>query len=128
MNPDEYVALLRGVLTSNPYIAVFQLHTEQRGESFLYLHGKAEFLHGGTLDFREFLEFHADEVEKYAYAYNYRVREQVVFRYDNAPDPRSKHLPTYPAHKHLGDELVPSGRPDLMAVIREVLQRDVGTE
>ena len=128
MNPDEYVAHLRTVLTSNPHIAAFQLHTEQRGEGFLYLHGKAEFLNGGTLDFREFLEFHANEVEKYLYAYNYRVRGEIVFRYDNAPDPRAKHLPTYPAHKHEGEELATSGHPDLMVAIQEILQRDVKVE
>ena len=128
MNPDEYVAHLRDVLASNPHIATLQLHTEQRGGNFLYLHGKAEFLHGGILDFKEFLEFRANEAEKYMYAYNYRVEEQVIFRYDNAPDPRAEHLPTFPAHKHEGNEVVSSECPDLADVLQEILERGVELE
>ena len=97
MNPSEYVADLHHFLQAHPAIASFHLATDYRGERFLYLSGKVEFAHGGTLDLKEFLEFHANRVERYHYAYNYRMSETVRFRYDNAPDPRAKHLSTYPS-------------------------------
>ena len=77
---------------------------------------------GGTLDLKEFLEFHANRVERYHYAYNYRMSETVHFRYDNAPDPRAKHLSTYPSHKHEGETLVAASVPDLASVIAEILR------
>ena len=124
MSPAEYIAGLQRFLEPHPHIASFQLNTDHRGESFLYLHGRLEFLHGDTLDFKEFLAFHSNEAEKYMYAYNYRQNEQVIFRYDNAPDPRAQHLPSYPAHKHAGETLLPSGQVSLMDVVAEVMNRN----
>ncbi|MCX5727594.1 MAG: hypothetical protein NTZ28_01915 [Nitrospirae bacterium] len=65
MNPSEYVADLHHFLQAHPAIASFHLATDYRGERFLYLSGKVEFAHGGTLDLKEFLEFHANRVERY---------------------------------------------------------------
>lgn len=123
MNPGDYVAEIHRFLHSHPHIAGYRLETDFRGESFLYLSGAVQFLPGTTLDIKEFLEFHQDRVERYKYAYNYRERERVLFRYDNAPDPRAHHLPTYPAHKHEGAVLVPSPPVDLPFVIAEILRR-----
>jgi hypothetical protein len=122
LSPGDYVAELHRVLQSHPFIATYHLGTDVRGESFLYVTGKVEFLFGSTLDFKEFLEFHQDRVEKYKYAYNYRECERVLFRYDNAADPRAVDLPTYPAHKHEGDTLKASSLVDLPAVLAEILR------
>jgi len=122
LNPSEYVADLHHFLQAHPAIASFHLATDYRGERFLYLSGKVEFAHGGTLDLKEFLEFHANRVERYHYAYNYRMSETLRFRYDNAPDPRAKHLSTYPSHKHEGETLVAASVPDLASVIAEILR------
>lgn len=123
MSPAEYIAGLQHFLESHPHIASFRVNTNHRGESFLYLYGRLEFLNGGTLDFKEFLAFHPNGVEKYMYAYNYRRSEQVLFRYDNAPDPRAQQLPSYPAHKHEGEALLSSGQVSLMDVVAEVMNR-----
>ena len=122
MNPSDYIADLQRLLQSNPHIFWHHLETEFRGESFLYLFGSVEFLQGTTLDFKEFLEFLPSQIDKYMYAYNYRLRETVIFRYDNAPDPRAKHLPSYPAHKHEGQVVLASPSVDLPFVITEILR------
>lgn len=64
MSPAEYIAGLQRFLESHPHIASFQLNTDHRGESFLYLHGRLEFVDGGTLDFKEFLAFQSQTTEK----------------------------------------------------------------
>ncbi len=122
MSPGDYVAEVHRFLQSHPHIAGYHLETDFRGESFLYLSGNVQFLSGTTLDFKEFLEVHQGRVERYKYAYNYREGKRSIFRYDNAPDPRAKPLSTYPAHKHEGERLVPSGPVDLPVVIGEILQ------
>ncbi len=111
------------LLQSHPHIALYHLETDFRGESFLYLSGKVQFLRGTTLDFKEFLEFSGDRIQKYMYGYNYRTSDTVLFWYDNAPDPLATHLSTYPAYKHDGDRLVASPSIDLPRVISEVVER-----
>lgn len=122
MNPGDYIAEVHRFLQSHPHIAGYQLATDSRGESFLYISGTVQFLPGTTLDFKEFVEFHGDLVERYKYAYNYRERDRVILRYDNAPDPRARHFSTYPAHKHEGETLAPSPPVDLPFVIAELLR------
>ncbi len=85
-----------------------------------YLHGRIDFLNGTTLDIKEFLELQAMVPENYMYGYNYRKGDTVIFRYDNAPDPQARKLPTYPAHKHQNDECLPSSIMDLQAVLDEI--------
>lgn len=120
MSLGDYVADVHRFLQSNPHIASYHLATDFRGESFLYLTGTVHFLAGTTLDFKEFLEFHQGGLERYKYAYNYRDGMRVIFRYDNAPDPRARHLSTYPAHKHHGETLVASPPVDLPFIIDEI--------
>jgi len=45
-----------------------------------------------------------------------------VFRYDNTGHHKKLNLPTYPHHKHEGDEnnVVASPAPDLVAVLIEI--------
>lgn len=120
MNLGDYVAEIHGFLQSHPHIASYRLETDVRGESFLYLTGTVHFLSGTTLDFKEFLEFQQDGLERYKYAYNYRDGTRVIFRYDNAPDPRARHLSTYPAHKHEGETLIASPPVDIWFIITEI--------
>lgn len=53
---------------------------------------------------REFVDVESG-IERLAYAYQYMSRDQkLVFRYDNSGHHRSLNLPTYPHHKHEGNE------------------------
>lgn len=123
MNPSDYVAEVHRFLQSHPCIAGYHLETDFRGESFLYLSGTVRFLPGTKLDFKEFVEFQENRVERYKYAYNYREGTQVLFRYDNAPDPRARHLPTYPSHKHERETITSSPPVDLPFVVAEILRQ-----
>ena len=121
MNHSDYVAELHRLLQTHPLIARYDLDAQSRGERFLFLRGKVEFLRHTILDFKEFIECHPGRIERFKYAYNCRQGHRVLFRYDNAADPRAKHLPTYPAHKHEGDEIKPSPPTDLPSVVKEIV-------
>ncbi len=122
MNRSDYVAELHRLLQSHPLIAWYDLDAQSRGEHLLFLRRKVEFLRRTILDFKEFVECHPGRIERFKYAYNCRQGNRVLFRYDNATDPRAKHLPTYPAHKHEGDEIRPSPPTDLPSVVKEIVR------
>ncbi len=48
--------------------------------------------------------------------------QELVFRYDNTGHHRQLNLPTYPHHKHEGNEtyVTASPAPDLSAVLQEI--------
>ena len=55
------------------------------------------------------------------YGYNYQDKdESIIFRYDNALDPKARELSTYPDHKHTLKGLSPAKRPLLEEVLREI--------
>jgi hypothetical protein len=65
-----------------------------------FISGHLDFFDGSMLDFKEFIEQTENGIEKYKYGYNYRRGTLMVFRYDNAPDPRARHLKSFPHHRH----------------------------
>lgn len=83
--------------------------------------GRIDFRFGSILDFKEFVESTEIDLEKYKYAYNYRKGSKLLFRYDNAPDPRARALKSFPHHKHLsGDKMIESGEMTLSDVPEEI--------
>ncbi|MCU0645872.1 MAG: DUF6516 family protein [bacterium] len=60
-------------------------------------------------------------IEKYKYGYNYRIGSEIVFRYDNAPDPAARNLKSFPHHKHTGkSEIIESRQISLNEVLDEI--------
>ncbi len=58
----------------------------------------------------------------YVYSFHYqRADSTLIFRYDNSP--HFPNLPTFPAHKHTPDGVIPSAAPDLADVLREIDER-----
>ena len=80
-----------------------------------------DFIDGSCADFKEFIETTETVLEKYKYAYNYRAGPVVLFRYDNAPDPRAKSLSSYPHHKHLeSGEIVKADPVELSEFLKKI--------
>lgn len=49
--------------------------------------------------------------------------DRILFRYDNAPDPRAKALSSFPHHKHLEDgAIIESQETHLSDVLKEIEQ------
>ncbi len=59
------------------------------------------------------------------YAYQYLSSEkELIFRYDNSPHHKKLQLPTYPHHKHEGEEnhVIPANPPDLHQILELITE------
>jgi prepilin-type processing-associated H-X9-DG protein len=86
-----------------------------------FVKGNILFLDGSVLHVREFVNVETG-IERYMYAYHYQRDDKFVFRYDNTEHHRKLKLPTFPHHKHDGDEanVIASSAPILAAVLAEI--------
>lgn len=125
MNLDEYLVEIETLLSSSPLIVSYTLIIDRKMTDIVFLSGKIELRDGSVLDFKEFVEQTVSGIEKYKYGYNYRRDEIVIFRYDNARDPRARHLASYPHHKHTQDGNVIAAQAmtldDVLAEIEELI-------
>jgi len=98
---NEYIRRFEDVIQSSPIIRVYEIHIDRKTEDIVYINGRIDFEDGSTLDFKEFIAAVGIDIEKYKYAYNYRKQDSLIFRYDNALDPRARKLSSFPHHLHL---------------------------
>jgi len=89
---DKYIEGLEPLITSFSIVTAHTITIDRKTPEIVFISGIIEFRNGATLDFKEFLENKKHGLEKYMYAYNYRMQSDVLFRYDNSPDPRAKGL------------------------------------
>jgi hypothetical protein len=88
-----------------------------------FIRGELYFVDGSVLHMREFVDVE-DGIDRFTYVYQYTNAEQtLVFRYDNTGRHKKLNLPTYPHHKHVGDEgvVVASSAPSLAQVLDEIM-------
>ncbi len=121
MNINEYIARTETLISLSPLVASYTLTIDRKTAEIAFLSGKIELRDGSSLDFKEFIEQIDEKIEKYKYGYNYRREEIVLFRYDNALDPRARHLDSYPRHKHTQNgELIAAQAMTLDDVLEEI--------
>ena len=121
MSINDYIIQIESVISSFPIVSAYNLTIDRKTDDIAFISGNIEFRDGSVLDFKEFCERAEHGIEKYKYAYNYRVYSDIFFRYDNAPDPNAKGLKTFPYHKHLkNNEIVESKHIDLKDVLEEI--------
>lgn len=120
MSINDYIVELESFINSFSVISAYNLTIDRKTEDIAFISGSIEFRDGSVLDFKEFCESTEHGIEKYKYAYNYRVHSDILFRYDNAPDPNAKGLKTFPNHKHLKDKIIESKQVDLKDVVEEI--------
>jgi hypothetical protein len=121
LNINEYIIQVESLINSFSIVSAYNLTIDRKTEDIAFISGNIEFRDGSILDFKEFCENTEHGVEKYKYAYNYRLSSDILFRYDNAPDPNAKGLKTFPYHKHLkNNEIVESKQIDLKNVLNEI--------
>lgn len=111
MQLTEYAERVRAQILQTPNVLSHSLAYEDRPPTAGLLKGSVTFSDGSRFHFREFLRL-TEPVVRLKYAYHYvSATGQLVFRYDNALDPAAKHLPSYPDHKHLPDDILPPESP-----------------
>ena len=121
MSINKYIAELELLISSFSIVSAYNLNIDRKTEDIVFISGIIEFRDGTTLDFKEFIDSTRYGIEKYKYAYNYRISSDILFRYDNAPDPSAKKVKTFPHHKHLkSGEIIESKQMDLKKVLEEI--------
>jgi hypothetical protein len=116
----EYVATLEGLVTTIPFVTTTSVSYEERPPSGGLVKGSFVFADGSQLDFKEFL-ITQPMLRVIKYGYHYRLRDRLIFRYDNANDPAARDLSTFPHHKHGPSGLLASEQPSLNAVLQEIM-------
>jgi len=105
----------------HPFIISKSFSFEERPPDAASVTGLIIFIDGSRLYFKEIMIVGSDVPHVLKYGYNYVDRDNMlIFRYDNALDPNAKKLPTYPCHKHLVNELLPSDKPSFEDVLSEI--------
>ncbi len=121
MNLNEYVIEIETLIRSCSIVASYNLSIDKKSDDIVFISGRLDFRDGTILDFKEFVEEKETRLEKFKYGYNYRKGSEMVFRYDNALDPRARKLTSFPHHKHLeSGEIIESKVVSLSEVLKEI--------
>ncbi len=121
MHIKEYLNKVFDTIAANPYVESKNLSFNERPPNAAYITGILTFINSSKLHFKEFIIYKSGNIIFLKYAYNYLTqKDTIIFRYDNALDPKAKEFSTYPEHKHLPDRLLPAKRPSLKNILLEI--------
>ncbi len=116
---EDYLHEVEKLIHEVPCKLFANLQVENRGDVALYLRGKIIFTNESELQFKEYFVT-IPIMRKWAYSYHYQNRDkELIFRYDNAE--HHKEIATYPYHKHITNDVLPSDILSLKEVLREIL-------
>jgi hypothetical protein len=119
---EIYFEQMRKVIETCAVVQTSSVTYDKRADHEGFISGDLRFVEGSVLDLREFVDVE-NVPERVMYVYQYRDAEgNVIFRYDNTGHHRKLNLPTYPHHKHDGEEgeVIPSDAPSLALVLEEI--------
>lgn len=84
----------------------------------LNLHIRVRFAKGHLLEINEAIFIERGKLVHLGYRYHFQDKEnKLIFRYDDTPHFRS--IDTFPHHKHLESNAIPSTKPKVQRVIEE---------
>ena len=123
MRIKDYLDEILSKIATNPYVESQNISFEERPPNAAYIAGLITFIDNSKLHIKEFVIFKSEIIIlKYGYHYSNRNGD-LIFRYDNAFDPKAKSLSTYPEHKHATRGLIPARRPILESILKEISER-----
>jgi hypothetical protein len=120
---DSYFQQIASLIEACPIVQSSSVTYDKRARHEGFIRGELHFVDGSILHVREFVDVE-DGIDRFTYVYQYMNAEQtLVFRYDNTGHHKKLNLPTYPHHKHVGDEgvVVASSAPSLAQVLDEIM-------
>jgi len=111
--------LIEAKLSDSAVVVTYDLVEAQLSAHAGYLEGSVTFANNARLIFFEFWRQTNTSLERDKYRYHLmNSRNQLVFRYDNAP--HHPQIATFPDHKHTPNGLLESAAPDFADVFEEV--------
>jgi len=121
---ETYFQQIQEIVEDSPLVLLSEVNFEKRGGYEGFIRGDLLFEDGSILHFREFIDTEV-EPDRMMYAYQYLSSEkELIFRYDNSPHHKKLQLPTYPHHKHEGEEnhVIPANPPDLHQILELITE------
>ena len=86
---------------------------------------RVRFTDGHLLELNEAVMVDSGSIRNLGYRYHFQNgKSNLVFRYDNTP--HYPDLKTYPHHKHLTNDVIPSQKPSITAVVLEAVNNIAG--
>ena len=122
MRVESYFADIRNTIEQSLIVRLSNVSYEKRGTHEGIIRGRVQFLDDTVLEWREYVDVEID-VDRLMYSYQYMDASMgLIFRYDNTGHHKKSALPTYPHHKHLGqdEKVAPSAPMDLGSVLQEI--------
>lgn len=121
MNIDSYVADFEKRISQSSLISSYTLTFDRKTPDLAFIFGTLDLRNGVVIDFKEYIADAGAAIEKFMYGYNVRKDADVLFRYDDSPDPKARKVASYPHHKHFkSGQIIASAQIDLFAVLEEV--------
>ncbi len=121
MQIKTYLDGILDTIAANPHVESQSISFEERPPDAVIITGSVAFIDGSKLHIKEFLVLRPDNVAILKYGYHYLSNKgELIFRYDNALDPKARKLSTYPEHKHAPDGLKEFRRPSWENIFREI--------
>ena len=81
---------------------------------------RVRFAEGHLLELNEAVVVEGGSIRNLGYRYHFQnTKSGLVFRYDNTP--HYPYLRSYPHHKHLSNDVIPSEKPSILAVVSEAV-------
>jgi Family of unknown function (DUF6516) len=121
---EEYFQVIQSLIDNCSKIQS-TVNYDKRSSTRGFIRAQIEFEDGSVLNVREFVNV-VESVDRMMYAYQYMdATNQLIFRYDNTEHHKKLNLPTFPHHKHDGDEqtVIASSAPTLAEVLTEIIER-----
>ena len=127
MRITEYFCQLENMIDRFPIIQSRSITCDERSEFIGFIQGILYFSDGSVLHIKEFVNVER-EFDRHKYGYHFIRGKEIIFRYDNANDPKARGLSTYPHHKHHGSIILESQGPTLEEVLLEIADiiREIG--
>lgn len=120
---ESYFQQIGALIEACPVVQSSSVTYDKRARHEGFVRGELFFVDGSVLHLREFVDVE-DGIDRFTYVYQYMdANRTLVFRYDNTGHHKKLNLPTYPHHKHVGDEdvVVASSAPSLAEVLDEIM-------
>ena len=118
MRAREYLNRVLNTLDRSPIIVSYDIEVDIKSSTLILLHGNIMFKDGSTLEFLELVRETDKGLERLKYRFQYVKGDEFIFRYDNAPHHRE--IETFPHHKHVGNDVLPSKEKNLLEVLEEI--------
>jgi hypothetical protein len=116
---EHYLEIIRQLVTGLYKVEVEGYQEQVLTRDRVNLRIRLRFVNNSLLEISEAIRIVDSNFTWLSYRYHYqRPDGSVIFRYDNTP--HHPDVKTHPDHKHIGESVIESQRPDIEKILSEV--------